>query len=84
MSNNNNLKAINRGLTVDIIDSFDLANDLYFIFIETLDSKIAKKYVVEDQENIGGTKNTPMGIELFYDIKTTIEDALNKEVKQWL
>jgi hypothetical protein len=25
-----------------------------------------------------------MGIELFYDIKTTIEDALNKEVKQWL
>ena len=82
MSNNNDLKAIKRGLTVDIIDSFDLANDLYFIFIETLDNKIAKKYVVEDQENIGATKNTPMGIELFYDIKTTIENALNKEVKQ--
>jgi hypothetical protein len=58
----------------------DLADDLYFTFIDSLYDDIANEYVTTDEEN-GGTKNTEKGSELYWQIENTIQEALNKKRK---
>jgi len=58
----------------------DLADDLYFTFIDSLYDDIANEYVTTDEEN-GGTKNTEKGSELYWQIENTIQEALNKKTK---
>jgi len=58
----------------------DLADDLYFTFIDSLYDDIANEYVTTDEEN-GGTKNTEKGSELYWQIENTIQEALNKKMK---
>ena len=55
-----------------------LADDLYFKFIDSLDNNIAVQYVVEDEDNIGGTKNTDKGSELYWELESTIKNTLDK------
>ena len=37
------------------------------------------EYVVADEDNIGGTKNTEKGSELYWDIENTIKNTLDKK-----
>ena len=66
-----------------INENFDiacqLADDLYFKFIDSLHKDIAKEYVVADEDNIGCTKNTEKGSELYWDIENTIKNTLDKK-----
>ncbi len=59
----------------------DLADDLYFTFIDSLYDDIANEYVTTDEEN-GGTKNTEKGSELYWQIENTIQEALNKQKRK--
>jgi hypothetical protein len=56
-----------------------LADDLYFKFIDSLHDDIANEYVVADEDNIGCTKNTEKGSELYWDIENTIKNTLDKK-----
>ena len=62
-------------------DNFDmacqLADDIYFKFIDSLDSKKASEFVIPDKDNIGSTKNTEKGSELYWDIEDTIKNTLD-------
>ena len=55
-----------------------LADDLYFKFIDSLHDDIANEYIMADEDNIGGTKNTEKGSELYWQIEDTIKEVLNK------
>jgi len=55
-----------------------LADDLYFKFIDSLHDDIANEYVTTDEEN-GGTKNTEKGSELYWQIEDTIKEVLDKK-----
>ena len=57
----------------------ELADDLYFKFIDSLDNDKANEYVVADEDNIGGTKNTEKGSDLYWQIEDTIKQALDKQ-----
>jgi len=56
-----------------------LADDLYFKFIDSLHDDIANEYIMADEDNIGGTKNTEKGSELYWQIEDTIKEVLNKK-----
>ena len=55
-----------------------LADDLYFKFIDNLSDDIASEFVIDDKDNIGCTKNTQKGSELYWEIENTIKDTLDK------
>ena len=57
----------------------ELADDLYFKFIDSLDNDKANEYVVADEDNIGGTKNTDKSSDLYWQIEDTIKQALDKQ-----
>lgn len=57
-----------------------LADDLYFKFIESLNNNIASEYVIADEDNIGCTKNTEKGSDLYWDIEGTIKETLDKKI----
>jgi hypothetical protein len=57
----------------------ELADDLYFKFIDSLHNDIANEYVVADEDNIGSTKNTDKGSDLYWQIEDTIKQALDKQ-----
>ena len=61
----------------------ELADDLYFKFIDSLDNDKANEYVVADEDNIGGTKNTEKGSDLYWQIEDTIKQALDKQGDKW-
>jgi hypothetical protein len=54
---------------------FTLADSLYWSIIDQLD--LREKLVVKDEDNIGGTKNTEEGSDLYY----CIEDTINEHFK---
>ena len=51
-----------------------IADELYFIFIDSLNDDIANEYVETDPDNDGGTRNTKKGSELYYNIENIIEN----------
>ncbi len=51
-----------------------IADELYFIFIDSLHDNIANEYVETDPDNDGGTRNTKKGSELYYNIENIIEN----------
>jgi hypothetical protein len=57
----------------------ELADDLYFKFIDSLHDDIANEYVVADEDNIGSTKNTDKGSDLYWQIEDTIKQTLDKQ-----
>jgi hypothetical protein len=57
----------------------ELADDLYFKFIDSLHNDIANEYVVADEDNIGSTKNTDKGSDLYWQIEDTIKQTLDKQ-----
>ena len=59
----------------------ELADDLYFKFIDSLHDDIANEYVVADEDNIGSTKNTDKGSDLYWQIEDTIKQTLDKEMR---
>ena len=58
-----------------------LADDLYFKFIDSLDCNTVKEFIIADDENIGGTKNTEKGSDLYWQIEDTIKQTLDKEMR---
>jgi hypothetical protein len=58
-----------------------LADDLYFKFIDSLHDDIANEYIVADEDNIGSTKNTEKGSELYWEIENSIKNALDKQTE---
>ena len=42
-----------------------LADDLYFKFMDNLSDDIVSEFVIDDKDNIGGTKNTEKGSDLY-------------------
>ena len=58
--------------------AFDLADTIYFDFMNTLDNKTRVKFVKKDIENKGGTINTEKGRELYYLIEDRLLEALDK------
>ena len=58
-----------------------LADDLYFKFIDNLSDDIASEFIIDDKENIGSTKNTEKGSELYWDIENTIKNTLDKKTE---
>ena len=59
----------------------ELADNIYFMFIDSLHDDIAEEYVVTDEDNVGGTKNTEKGSELYYQIENAIQTTLDKQTK---
>jgi hypothetical protein len=57
---------------------FDLADTIYFDFIDTLDNKTRAKFIIKDIDNKDGTINTEKGRELYYLIEDRIKKAFNK------
>ena len=57
----------------------ELADALYFKFIDSLHDDIANEYVVADEDNIGSTKNTEKGSDLYWQIEDTIKQTLDKQ-----
>ena len=55
-----------------------LADDLYFKFMDNLSDDIVSEFVIDDKDNIGCTKNTQKGSELYWEIENTIKDTLDK------
>ena len=55
-----------------------LADDLYFKFMDNLSDDIVSEFVIDDKDNIGGTKNTDKGSYLYWQIEDTIKQALDK------
>jgi hypothetical protein len=58
--------------------AFDLADTIYFDFMDTLDNKTRVKFVKKDIDNKGGTINTEKGRELYYLIEDKLLEALDK------
>ena len=58
-----------------------LADDLYFKFIDNLSDDIASEFVIADEDNIGSTKNTEKGSELYWEIENSIKNALDKQTE---
>ena len=58
--------------------AFDLADTIYFDFMDTLDNKTRVKFVKKDIETKGGTINTEKGRELYYLIEDRLLEALDK------
>jgi len=56
-----------------------LADDLYFKFMDNLSDDIVSEFVIDDKDNIGGTKNTDKGSDLYWQIEDTIKQALDKQ-----
>jgi hypothetical protein len=56
-----------------------LADDLYFKFMDNLSDDIVSEFVIDDKDNIGGTKNTEKGSDLYWQIEDTIKQALDKQ-----
>ena len=50
---------------------FTLADSLYWSIIDQLD--LRDKLVIKDEDNLGGTKNTEEGSDLYYCIEDTIK-----------
>ena len=63
-------------MTEEII--FDLADTIYFDFIDTLDNKTRAKFIIKDIDNKDGTINTEKGRHLYYLIEDRIKKAFNK------
>ena len=55
-----------------------LADDLYFKFMDNLSDDIVSEFVIDDKDNIGGTRNTDKGSDLYWQIEDTIKQALDK------
>ena len=56
-----------------------LADDLYFKFMDNLSDDIVSEFVIDDKDNVGGTKNTEKGSDLYWQIEDTIKQALDKQ-----
>ena len=56
-----------------------LADDLYFKFIDSLHDDIANEYITTDEDNIGGTKNTEKGSDLYWQLENTIKEVLDQK-----
>ena len=56
-----------------------LADDLYFKFMDNLSDDIVSEFVIDDKDNMGGTKNTEKGSDLYWQIEDTIKQALDKQ-----
>ena len=56
---------------------FDLADTIYFGFMDTLDDKTRAKFIIKDIDNKDGTINTEKGSELYYLIEEQIKKALS-------
>jgi hypothetical protein len=57
----------------------ELADDLYFKFMENLSDDIVSEFVIDDKDNIGCTKNTEKGSDLYWQIEQTIKNTLDKQ-----
>ena len=60
----------------------ELADDLYFKFIDSLDDKTASEYIMEDQDNLSCTKNTEKGSDLYWQLESTIKETLDKQMRE--
>ena len=56
-----------------------LADDLYFKFMDNLSDDIVSEFVIDDKDNIGCTKNTEKGSDLYWQIEQTIKDTLDRK-----
>ena len=56
-----------------------LADDLYFKFMDNLSDDIVSEFVIDDKDNIGSTKNTEKGSELYWELESTIKNALDQK-----
>ena len=58
---------------------FTLADSLYWSIIDQLD--LREKLVVNDEDNLGGTKNTEECSDLYYCIEDTVKKHFKMEEK---
>ena len=58
-----------------------LADDLYFKFMDNLSDDIVSEFIIDDKDNIGGTKNTDKGSDLYWQIEDTIKQTLDGKDK---
>ena len=42
---------------------------------------VASEYVIGDEDNIGSTKNTDKGSELYWELESTIKNTLDKQTE---
>ena len=56
-----------------------LADDLYFKFMDNLSDDVVSEFVIDDKDNIGSTKNTEKGSNLYWQIEQTIKDTLDRK-----
>ena len=61
--------------------AFEVADVIYFDFIDSLHDDVAMEYVETDKDNVGGTKNTEKGSELYYTIEDKIISLIERIIK---
>ena len=57
----------------------EVADAIYFDFMDALDDDVAEEFVETDPDNVGGTRNTEKGRDLYFLIEDRIRKVLNKE-----
>ena len=60
----------------------ELADDLYFKFMDNLTGDIVSEFIINDKDNIGGTKNTEKGSNLYWELERKIKNALDKQIER--
>ena len=56
-----------------------VADEIYFKFIDSLHDNVAVEYVETDPDNVGGTRNTEQGKDLYWSIEDTLREAFGKD-----
>jgi|TARA_R110002124_G_scaffold100391_2_gene247283 hypothetical protein len=64
-----------RKIKLENEEIFETADKLYWLFIESLEEKIADTFVENDPDVEEGTRNTRKGKELFFSIERVLEEV---------
>tara|TARA_R110000868_G_scaffold236550_1_gene490612 strand:- start:1611 stop:1811 length:201 start_codon:yes stop_codon:yes gene_type:complete len=64
-----------RKIKLEREEIFETADKLYWLFIESLEEKIADTFVENDPDVEEGTRNTRKGKELFFSIERVLEEV---------
>ena len=68
-----------RKIKLENEEVYETADKLYWLFLESLEEKVADTYVETDPDVENGTRNTEKGKELYFGIESVLEELWMKK-----